>query len=122
MDKLFDLQNEDGSFGDKTELKIPFYTSLVVNAYCQQSAYYISAKTQIDKALTWLHSTQNVDGSWSGEPVMRMPAPEIINPAQVSSWPVDTRGSNIRVVDFNRLFATSTALAALATYGSVASK
>jgi hypothetical protein len=103
MDKLFDLQNED-------------------MAYCQQSAYYISAKTQIDKALTWLHSTQNVDGSWSGEPVMRMPAPEIINPAQVSSWPVDTRGSNIRVVDFNRLFATSTALAALATYGSVASK
>jgi len=120
MDALLQLQNNNGSFGDEFEKESPFYTSLVIEAFCQEMTIYKKSKNRIDKAVKWLLSEQKTNGSWQGTPIMRMPAPEIIRPKQISNWPVGTRGNNIRVIDFNRLFTTSIAVSALSNYKNIA--
>ncbi len=121
MEALLQFQSENGSFGDQYEKESPFYTSLVIDAFCQHKELYQKSKIQIDKAAQWLLSEQRSNGSWLGTPVLRMPAPEVMEPKNITSWPVGTRGNNIRVVDFNRLFTTSMAVSALSNYNIVVS-
>ena len=120
IDVLLDFQNDNGSFGDEFEKESPFYTSLVIEAFCQEMTIYKKTKNRIDKAVKWMLSEQKTNGSWEGTPIMRMPASEITKPQQITDWPIGTRGNNIRVIDFNRLFTTSTAISALYNYKKVA--
>lgn len=119
MDALLQRQNNNGSFGDEFEKESPFYTSLVIEAICQEMTIYKKSKNGIDKAIKWLLSEQKINGSWQGTPIMRMPAPEITKPQQITDWPIGTRGNNIRVIDFNRLFTTSIAISALYNYKKI---
>ncbi len=113
------LQHESGCFGDDYNPESAFYTALVVDAICENENLFQQWKPAIAKAASWLQSHQMEDGSWKETPAMRMPSPDVMNPKDVEQWKENTRGVNIRVSEFNRLFSTSVTVAALAKYDRV---
>jgi hypothetical protein len=120
IEGLMRMQNKNGSFGDLFEAQSPFYTGLVVGAICQQRAMLPSFIREVAKSVQWLKSVQFDDGSWKETPSMRMPNPDIITFSEGSTWPEGTRGLNIRVSDFSRLFSTVTVISALSYYEETA--
>jgi len=79
-----------------------------------------TSKNQIDKAVNWLKLCQFQDGSWKETPALRIPSPHIYNPKSINTWPEDTKGVNVRITEFNRLFTTTIAVAALSKYNALA--
>lgn len=73
------------------------------------------ATTALD-AVRRLVAAQSDDGSWSSEPILRIPPPHIADPADVADWRVDQPGTGVLVSDTAHLFTTATSLAALSAF------
>lgn len=119
LEQLFQLQNDDGSFGDEFTKSSPFYTAMVIEACCANWEIYFNNQKEIKRSIAWLQRHQMTDGSWKGTASMRMPTPDVTNPQKIKTWPEDTKGLNIRVTEINRLFTSATCLAALAKYHDI---
>ncbi|WP_394974506.1 prenyltransferase/squalene oxidase repeat-containing protein [uncultured Croceitalea sp.] len=101
---------------DKTFFKNEFYMGLILNSICEKE--FVSDFHEIkERIVSELLENQLVDGSWKSNKIMRMPAPNMLNLSNEKiTWKVDTRGTNIILEDFNRLFTTSVCLSALKKY------
>jgi hypothetical protein len=64
-------------------------------------------------ALLELLELQRDDGGWSGDYVMRIPAPNIVDARHVSPWSRGTGGGNSYVLDSGGIFASTLACFAL---------
>lgn len=118
-ESILTSQNKNGSFGDNYCKDSAFYTALVIDSFCDNSHLYIQSQKQIGNAVNWLLSNQMSDGSWLSTHAMRIPAPNILDPAKIESWLVGTKGVNIRAKEFSRLFTTAVSLSALSKYNNV---
>jgi hypothetical protein len=57
---------------------------------------------------------QLADGSWAGDYVMRIPAPDVLEPRHVASWSPGNGGGNSYVPDLRGVFASTLSCYALA--------
>ena len=119
VNELLQQQNANGSFGDLYVAQSPFYTGLVIDVLCDCS-FIISEKLQpsIKKGIDWLVANQNEDGSWNPSYALRIPHPENIYPDNSQSWDISSFGTQIRAEDYNRLFSSVVALAAIRKHHS----
>jgi hypothetical protein len=118
---LLQTQNQNGSFGDTYNSESAFYTALMVDALTENTSVYNRYLPSIKKAYTWLLENQLTDGSWNATPALRVPSPNVIHPDESAYWKEDTKGLNIRVTEFNRLFTSAIAISAIAKYDANAS-
>jgi len=69
-----------------------------------------------DAAATALRRTQSEDGGWRGDFVLRIPAPNVVDPKLVAEWSRTSGGGNAFVPDQDGVFATALACHALALH------
>ncbi len=113
---LIKKQNGNGSFGDSFINESPFYTGLIIEALCENKNIFRNHYQVIKKGIHWLINNQQNDGSWASSYAMRIPHPNNVSPDDIHDWPISTLGTQIRSVDYNRLFSTTVALSAICKY------
>ena len=114
---LLSLQQNDGSYIDSNNAKSPFYTALVIIAFCSNKTIYSKYQNEIKLALKWLLSQQTTDGSFLSTYSLQIPEANILNPKSVTNWSKEeNHTTNIICNDFMRLFTTSTCVKALDIY------
>ncbi len=67
----------------------------------------------LEHALNWILRNQRQDGSWQPSTTLRIPPPDVIEPAEYQSWIINGRGGGSIVLDNQGIFTTSTVLKAL---------
>lgn len=97
-----------------TQLPSAFYTALAVQGL--QAADELCNMLSIERGMGWLLSHQQADGSWVPTRILRIPSPEVEDPATVTTWRQSSFGLNILVDDHNRVFTTSAVLKAMSEY------
>ncbi len=102
----------DGGFGLGASMQSDaFTTALALECHCRLASLGgIEARERTAAALLAL---QGPDGAWPGAPVLRIPAPDVLEPRHVSSWSLGSGGGNSFVIDEGGLFATALACFAL---------
>lgn len=68
------------------------------------------------KGVDWIVSQQNDDGSWDSEEILRIPAPDILDPQSVNNWKRSSFGVNIITDDYGRVFTTALTYNILLSY------
>jgi len=112
-------QLADGGFGLGASLESdPFTTALALECYSHLA--YLGGKERRRAALQALLAHQREDGGWNGDYVMRIPAPDIVDPRHVSGWSRGTDGGNSYVLDTGGVFATTLACHAVTVYQGTA--
>lgn len=101
-------QLPDGGFGLGSSVEADaFTTALALECHCRLDT--LSNEHGRDRAIARLLAMQGRDGSWPGGYVLRIPAPDVIEPRQVSGWSMGSGGGNSFVLDEGGLFATALA-------------
>ncbi len=92
-----------------------FSTALGLEALCRLGDLdqLDAARSLRDAAVRVLLANQREDGSWPGDYILRIPAPDVTDPRLVPRWSRDTGGGNSYVPDVDGLFATVSAAYAL---------
>lgn len=91
-----------------------FYTALAIQALLTSDQP--ECLTAAELGVGWLLSQQTADGSWPTARVLRIPATDVAEPAEVKQWRPSSFGVNVVIDDHNRVFTTSTALNALSVF------
>jgi squalene cyclase len=60
-----------------------------------------------------LTSQQEEDGGWASGPVLQIPPPHVVEPADVARWREEELGTGVVISDRARLYTTATAVIAL---------
>lgn len=109
---LVQKQLADGGFGlDSSVIMDPFSTALALELFTYlTSAGYQHEQMNCGRALL---QTQQENGSWSGDYILRIPAPYVTDINQVASWNNADGGGNSLINDTDGLFATAMACYAL---------
>ena len=107
----------DGGFGlGASGDPDPFTTALALECHCRLAR--LGMDEARERTLAALLALQGPDGSWPGAYVLRIPAPDVVEPRHVSNWSLGSGGGNSFVLDDGGLFATALACFALnATLG-----
>ena len=106
--KLKNMIDNDDSFFENE-----FYMGLCLNSI-GNNGLFPEFKEIRDKIVLGLKEKQLIDGSWKSNRAMRIPAPFVKKPSSDKIlWQVNTKGTNIVLEDFNRLFTTSVCRLAL---------
>ena len=96
-----------------------FHKSYLVKTLCLLDNLMKKHSAKIDKIILQLLSNQFTDGSWQANYSLKIPHPSVINPTNKDiQWKPASKGTNIIVRDFNRVFTTVSCLSALKNYGS----
>jgi hypothetical protein len=105
-------QFEKGGFGNGSSNGIDaFTTALALESFTCLS--YLGLKQETNLCAKALLNSQQEDGSWTGDFILRIPVPHIINPAEITTWNIGGGGGNCLVKDKEGLFATAMACHAL---------
>lgn len=105
-------QLPDGGFGLGAAMRLdPFTTALALESFAHLS--YLGGLRNQRAAGNALLKYQGGSGGWAGDFVMRIPAPDVIDPRHVEIWTRGGGGGNCFIPDRDGLFATATACFAL---------
>lgn len=113
-------QLPDGGFGLGADAKADAFTTALALESMIHLSYLGGARERRAAALSLL-AAQQADGHWDGGHVLRLPAPDVVDPRHVSLWTRDGRGGNSYVLDRDGLFATAVACHSLALMQRAAS-
>ncbi len=114
-------QLADGGFGlDSSATQNPFTTALALESFTHLS--YLGYDEDRNLCGNALLCSQNQNGSWAGDYILRIPAPYVINPIEVASWNNADGGGNSLIEDKDGLFATAMACYALACWRNTDTK
>lgn len=106
-------QLADGGYGLGSAVRLdPFTTALALESLCHLA--YLGGATERAAAGAALLAAQAGDGGWPGDFVMRIPAPDVVDPTHVTHWTPAGGGGNSYVFDQEGQFATALASHALA--------
>jgi hypothetical protein len=101
-------QLADGGFGlGASSSSDPFSTAFGLEALCRLA--HLDDDGRRDQAANALLASQGKDGGWAGDFVLRIPAPDVVNPRLVDVWSRGTGGGNSFVPDVDGVFATAAA-------------
>lgn len=102
----------NGGFGlDSSETLDPFTSALGLESFAHLS--YLGYNQERAKCGNALLKSQLKDGSWTGSFILRIPAPDVLDPNQINSWNNADGGGNSFVSDQDGFFATAMACYAL---------
>lgn len=93
-----------------------FYTSLCIKALELIPNADSNIRSCIERGMDWIISQQNDDGSWDSEEILRIPAPDILDPQSVNNWKKSSFGVNIITDDYGRVFTTALTYNILLSY------
>lgn len=93
-----------------------FYTSLCIKALELIPNADSNIRSCIERGVDWIVSQQNDDGSWDSEEILRIPAPDILDPQSVNNWKRSSFGVNIITDDYGRVFTTALTYNILLSY------
>ena len=93
-----------------------FYTSLCLKALETIPDMDSRIKERLEKGITWLLRQQNDDGSWDSENILRIPAPEVVDPHIIEKWKKSSFGVNVITDNYERVFTTALAYNTLHFY------
>lgn len=120
-DSLVGEQLADGGFGlDSSATQNPFTTALALESFTHLS--YLGFDGERNLCGNVLLLSQNQNGSWAGDYILRIPAPFVIDPNEVASWNNTDGGGNSLINDQDGLFATTMACYALACWRNTVRK
>ncbi len=103
---LVEAQLADGGFGLDSSLVInPFTTALALESYIHLA--FLGQQDERNLCGHALLRAQQEDGSWAGGFILRIPAPNVIDTGEVSSWNNADGGGNSLIEDKDGLFATA---------------
>ncbi|UFH30299.1 hypothetical protein LNP04_09925 [Chryseobacterium sp. C-71] len=105
LKKISLCQNSNGSFSDFFGENL-FYTGLALKSLSTVDSFQKNIKNGID----YLLKNQYSDGSWENSNSLRIPRPEITIPEITKFDSIKTFGTNVRAMEFKRLFTTSVCL------------
>lgn len=108
LKKLSLCQNENGSFSDFFGENL-FYTGLALVSLSTTGLF----QKNVENGIMYLLQNQYTDGSWENSNSLKIPRPEIVTPEISNFDHVKTFGTNVRAMEFKRLFTTSVCLNAL---------
>ncbi len=112
VEGLIRQQFPDGGFGlDTSAMLDPFSTALALESFAHLS--YLGNDQERAMCGHALLKSQREDGSWEGGLILRIPAPDVMDPNQITSWNSTSGGGNSFVGDQDGLFATAMACYAL---------
>jgi hypothetical protein len=112
VEALSHQQLKDGGFGlGVSEMADAFNTALALESFVHLS--YLGHDQERTACGNALLKFQQQDGSWPGGLILRIPAPDVIDPNQVTTWNSISGGGNSYVADQEGLFATAMACYAL---------
>lgn len=110
--EIVDRQLPNGSFAlDSSNEPDAFTTAMALESLIYLS--YSGTNQAIEKCIRALLESQQPNGAWEGGLILRIPAPNIMNPEIVDSWSTVNGGGNSYVEDQNGIFATTMACYAL---------
>lgn len=93
---------------------------IVSTALSIRPLYHIPSTQGIcRKCANWLLDQQLPDGSWKSKPILQIPPPNLVNPNSGFPWKFDGRGVGSCSADKNRIYTTSTVVAALSSLGDM---
>jgi Prenyltransferase and squalene oxidase repeat len=102
----------DGGFSlDPSGGNDPFTTALALESFTHLS--YLGHQPERMKCGNALLLSQQDNGSWAGDFILRIPAPFVKDPSQVESWNCGNGGGNSFIEDKGGVFATAMACYAL---------
>lgn len=110
------LANGGFSIGSSSDTDA-FTTALALESFTHLS--YLGLKQERNLCAKALLNSQQEDGSWPGDFILRIPVPHIIDPAEVTSWNSAEGGGNSLIKDKDGLFATALACHALACWRQI---
>lgn len=115
IQSLIKKQMPSGGFDfDGSQNSDSFTTALALESFIHLSE--MDCANEIKLCVNNLLNSQNKDGSWDGDYILRIPAPNILNPNEIGHWSKDLGGGNSFVKDKDGLFATTMACYALDFY------
>lgn len=88
-----------------------FTTALALECWCRLA--HLDDDRRRDRVADALLTMQHAGGAWTGGYVLRLPAPEVSDPARVSGWRRGAGGGNAFVLDPGGVFATAVAVHSL---------
>ena len=88
-----------------------FTTALALECWCRLA--HLDDDGRRDRVADALLTMQDAGGAWSGGYVLRLPAPDVTDPARVSGWRRGAGGGNAFVPDPGGVFATAVAVHSL---------
>ena len=112
---MVDKHISRGGFGlDSSSSVDAFSTALALESFVHLS--YLDNHRERSLCGKALLQAQADDGGWKGGLIMRIPAPDIVNPIDVISWNAPSGGGNSLIPDKDGIFATAMACHALACW------
>ncbi len=115
LQSLVKRQLPDGGFGlDISTSFDPFTTALSLECFVHLSDTDSAPEKHL--CAQSLLQSQNKDGSWEGQYILRIPAPNMLDPDKVEAWNNEHGGGNSYVKDQDGLFATAMACYVLDCY------
>jgi len=103
---LVQEQLADGGFGlDSSAVMNPFTTALALESFTHLS--FMGQRKESTLCGNALLHAQLDNGSWAGDYILRIPAPFITDPGQVTSWNNADGGGNSLIEDKGGLFTTA---------------
>jgi len=97
--------------------KSPFNLGLLLLALCTKNTIRSKYEVVSRSIAQELLAMQNNDGSWDASNAMCLPAANNSYPHNSREWNVASCGINVRATEYNRLYSSVVASAALAVYG-----
>ena len=116
---LLSQQREDGGWNDAFGLNSEVFATAFVSLSLMLNPYH-ETLSAVHRGMSWLVKKQNIDGSWSTQPILRIPPSDITNPDFIQDWPRNRLGTGVIVADEERLFTSAAALWALTLFRSMA--
>ncbi len=105
-------QLADGGFGlELSAVMNPFTTALALESFIHLS--YLGQQMERTLCGNALLYAQQENGSWTGDYILRIPAPYVTDPNEVASWNNADGGGNSLIEDKDGLFATAMSCYAL---------
>jgi hypothetical protein len=108
-------QLASGGFGlDSSPSQDPFSTALALESFTHLA--YLGYHRERSNCGNALLQMQQQNGGWAGDYILRIPAPYVMAPNEVTSWNNADGGGNSLIEDKEGLFATAMACYALACW------
>jgi len=117
IENILKKKDVQENFGTAFDRESAFYTALVLDMLCTTRHVYITYKKEADELAKWLMHRQLTDGSFYPSYILRVPAPDIREPADIENWSTEAAMPvNVVKKDIMRLYTAAVVCSAMMKY------
>jgi len=117
IENILKKRDVQGNFGTAFDRESPFYTAQVLDMLCTTPSVYATYKKEADDLANGLMHRQLTDGSFYPSYILRVPAPDIREPADIENWSTEAAMPvNVVKKDIMRLYTAAVVCSAMMKY------